>query len=276
MKCFGFSELFVSIICNCLKNQFISICLNGQRKGFFPTTRELRQRDPITSSLFILAEEVLSRGLSKLYADGGVKAFHTGRGIVLISHMLFADDTLLFLRGNKPSLEHLFGFLSKYEQSSGQRISKQKSSLICSARISQGRKLALSRLAQIPLKECPLTYLGCPLIKGRSRLKDFEEVVLKFKAKLEGWYAKLLSNMGRVILVQSVLNVVPIHLLSCLNLPKGILERLNSLMASFIWSGKGGVRKRHWISWSDLTKPKQEGGLGIRKLEDVQAAFRLK
>ena len=82
--------------------------------------------------------------------------------------------------------------------------------------------------------------------------------------------------MGRIVLIQSVLTSIPVHLLSSLNLPKGILARLKSIMASFLWSAKSGVKKRHWCSWNEISKPKEEGGLGIRKLEDVQKAFRIK
>ena len=134
----------------------------------------------------------------------------------------------------------------------------------------------LSRVANIPLKKCPLSYLGCPIIKGRAKLIYFEDLLQKFQARLQGWYTKLLSNMGRIVLIQSVLNSMPIHLLTSLNLPKGIISRMNSIMASFLWSGKANTRKRHWCSWKKITMPKEEGGLGFRKFEEVQQAFRMK
>ena len=134
----------------------------------------------------------------------------------------------------------------------------------------------LSHMAQIPLKSGPLTYLGCPIIRGRVKLIYFEELLTKFQNKLMGWYAKFLSNAGRVVLINSVLSSIPIHLLSVLNLPRGIIAKLNSAMANFFWSGKLNVNKRHWCSWRDITMPKKEGGLGIRKFEDIQQSFRMK
>lgn len=171
---------------------------------------------------------------------------------------------------------NLLKFVGRYEEASGQKVNKGKSSLYCSAKIPHVRQNMLSRVANIPLKQCPLSYLGCPIIKGRAKLIYFEELLQKFQARLQGWYTKLMSNMGRIVLIQSVLNSMPIHLLTSLSLPKGIISRMNSIMASFLWSGKANTRKRHWCSSKNITMPKEEGGLGFRKFEEVQQAFRMK
>ena len=273
---FGFFDLFVKLIANCLAKKYFSVCVNGMRRGFFPASRGLRQGDPMSPCLFILAEEVMSRGLKRLYQDGMVKGFHLGRGSMLVCHLLFADDTLVFLRGYRRSLVNLMNFLKVYELSSGQRVSLEKSSMFCSKHISMERRQVLTGIAGIPIKQCPFVYLGCPIIVGRTKVRYFESLIMKFKQKMEGWYAKLLSNMGRVLLAQVTLCVVPIHLLACLNLPVGVIRKLNSFIASFIWSSKMGVKKRHWVSWRNITLPKEEGGLGLRKFEDIQGAFRLK
>lgn len=64
------------------------------------SSRGLRQGDPLAPSLFIIAEEVLSRGLLALYASGAVKPFHVPRGCPATSHLLFADDTIIFTNGS--------------------------------------------------------------------------------------------------------------------------------------------------------------------------------
>jgi hypothetical protein len=69
-------------------------------------------------SFFIIAEEVFSRGLLALYAAGAVK-LHVPRGSpATSSHILFADDTIIFRNGSKRSLERLM------ESTSGQLINK--------------------------------------------------------------------------------------------------------------------------------------------------------
>ena len=59
-------------------------------------------------------------------------------------------------------------------------------------------------------------------------------------------------------------------------MPKGVIGKLNSIIAGFIWSSRLDVRKRHWVAWSKVTLPKHEGGLGVRKFEELQVAFSVK
>ena len=102
----------------------------------------------------------------------------------------------------------------------------------------------MSTFANIPIKSFPFNYLGCPLIKGRTKKIYFEDVLQKFRKRLDGWYTKMWSTMGRLILVKSILSSIPIHLLAFLNLLKVIKNKMNSIMAGFIWSNKARVKKR--------------------------------
>lgn len=69
--------------------------------GFFKSSRGLRQGDPLSPGLFLLAEEVLSRVLRKIFEDGSLGFYRGGRSFLPVSHLLFADDTLIFLNANK-------------------------------------------------------------------------------------------------------------------------------------------------------------------------------
>ena len=70
LSAFGFFSQVVKLIANCLENQHLSIPLNDRLFGFFKTSRGLRQGDPISHTLFILVEELLSRGLSSIFEKG--------------------------------------------------------------------------------------------------------------------------------------------------------------------------------------------------------------
>ncbi|XP_042483866.1 MDIS1-interacting receptor like kinase 2-like [Macadamia integrifolia] len=74
----------------------ISVLLNGGPVGYFGVERGLRQGDPISSMLFIIAEEVLCRGLSKLLANKSSKALSGPRGAITPTHILFVDDVFIF------------------------------------------------------------------------------------------------------------------------------------------------------------------------------------
>lgn len=127
---FGFSDMWIEFIKKMFTNCWFSIMLNGTIGGYFKSSRGLRQGDPLAPSLFILAEEVLSRGLYALMQNNVIHRFKSPRGCPLVSHLLFADDTIIFTNGNLRSLSNLMQFLKLYENASGQKINKQKSCFV--------------------------------------------------------------------------------------------------------------------------------------------------
>lgn len=104
--------------------------------------------DPIAPSLFILAEEVLSRGLTALAAQGKTKVYHVARGCTSITHLHFAGETILLTNGSKTSLSNsnLMKFLASYEKASGQRIHKAKSGFMVSPKAPPPELLSLQAL----------------------------------------------------------------------------------------------------------------------------------
>lgn len=132
LRKFGFSEVWLKFIQRMFTQCWFSVIFNGAVKGDFPSSRGLRQGDPLAPSLFILAEEALSRGLFTLFHSYSIKAFATSGNGPIISHLLYADDTIIFTNGTKSSLNKLMTFLSSYEAASGQLINKEKSCYILS------------------------------------------------------------------------------------------------------------------------------------------------
>ena len=83
----------------CITSVCFSVLVNGSPEGFFGSSRGLRQGDLLSPLLFLLIMEVLSRLLKKTEECNLFRGFHVGSVNsvgVRISHMLFADDTILF------------------------------------------------------------------------------------------------------------------------------------------------------------------------------------
>ena len=95
----GFGSRWLSWIKWCISTASFSVLINGSPAGFFPSSRDLRQGDPLSPYPFVIGMEALSCLINR--AAGGNYLFGSriadGRGEDLsISHLLYADDTLLF------------------------------------------------------------------------------------------------------------------------------------------------------------------------------------
>ena len=79
-----------------------------------------------------------------------------------------------------------------------------------------------------------------------------------------------------MILLRHVLSSIPIHTLSVFDVPMVVVDRINRILANFLWGDNEGSPKRHWVSWDMITNTCEEGGLGIRKFGDIMKALRMK
>lgn len=78
---------------------------------------------------------------------------------------------------------------------------------------------------------------------------------------------------GRVLLINYVINVVPIYTLSFYKAPKKVLKEIRSIESKFLWSGIELRKSINWVSWDRVCKIREEGGLGVKNTEIMNAAL---
>ncbi|KAM5546473.1 hypothetical protein ABKV19_002467, partial [Rosa sericea] len=270
LKQFGFSSRFRDMVHTILQSARLSILVNGSPHGFFSCARGVRQGDPLSPLLFCVAEEALSRGLSSLFSSGRVKSISLPRGCKL-THVLYADDLFIFCRGDVSSLNRLQLFLDSYGAASGQLVNKNKSTFYMGDSYSHRHK-HVQRILEFKSGVAPFTYLGVPIFMGKPRRVHLQSIADKAKARLAGWYEKLLSMAGRVQLVHDIFQSLFLHSFSVYLWPPSLLKHLSACVRNFIWSGNIAVRKMVTVSWRQVCAPKAESGLGLRDLQTLNRA----
>ena len=64
-----------------------------------------------------------------------------------------------------------------------------------------------------------------------------------------------------------------VHFLTSINPPGTIILYINNLLSRFLWGKQDDKAKFQWVAWSDICKPKDEGGLNLRCMFDLSSAY---
>lgn len=128
----------------------------------------MKQGDPLSLLLFCLAEEVLSKGISKLVNDEKLHLISGSIGVHVPSHVLYADDVIIFCRATQQNLSNLKNLFNRYAEISGQIISSRKSTFYLGATCSRRQSL-IAEFLGFSIGRLPFNYLGVPIFRGKSR-----------------------------------------------------------------------------------------------------------
>nr|AAO34487.1 putative reverse transcriptase [Oryza sativa Japonica Group]ABF97663.1 retrotransposon protein, putative, LINE subclass [Oryza sativa Japonica Group] len=110
-------------------------------------------------------------------------------------------------------------------------------------------------------------YLGLPTPSGRIKSGKFQSLKEKFEKRLSDWCEKNLSMGRKEVLIKSVLQALPMYMMSVSKIPVSLCEEYMQLIRKFWWGEDRHKRKVHWISWHQLVKPKSQGGISFRYLK---------
>ena len=247
----GFDERWVALAMETVITASYSVLLNGEPKGFIKPTRGIKQDDPLSLYLFLMCAEGLSAMLRKAKEQRRIQGILSCRGEVNISHLLFADDSLLFYQAKVEECRELLNILDSYEAASGQAINRGKTALFFSKNTRIGIKQDIQAMlgAQV-FNDCE-QYLGLPMVIGKSKVNTFKGVREKIAKRVIGWKEKFISKVGREIPIKNVAQVIPTYIMSIFRLPKHLCNDINSILARYWWGQIPDEKKVHWISWKE-------------------------
>ncbi|KAL0406172.1 UNVERIFIED_CONTAM: hypothetical protein Slati_3931100, partial [Sesamum latifolium] len=232
--------------------------------GSLVPERGLRQGDLSrpTSSYCAQSPLVLYYSMRNRTVEFGVLV---SRGAPSISHLLFADDTLIFSQASLENAQAIREVLETYRGASGQEINFSKSSMTFSRNTREEVCQYLAANLTIRRENKMELYLGLPSRMARSKRDLFATIRDRIWQKVTGWNDKLLSQACKEILIKAVIQAVPSYAMGCFKLPLTLLKEIQGTISRFWW-GNRGKNKTHWVSWNRLCESKLSGGLGFRHL----------
>lgn len=262
----GFAPKWVQWIMECVCSVSFSVLINGSPFGNFEPTRGLRQGDPLSPSLYILCADVLSSLMSEAVREGRIQGICVSNRGPAVSHLLFADDSLFFLKADHKNSSNLLKIFKEYGEASGQIINFDKSSITFGSKVYQATRERIMNTLQIPKVGGGGKYLGLPEQFGRKKKEMLQYIHDQLRKRIEGWQTKFLSTAGKETLIKSVAYAMPVYSMNCFQLPMELCAEIDSLIARFWWGTTQEKKKISWIAWKKLVTSKKEGGLGFRDL----------
>lgn len=270
LRCFGFSAKWIKWIEQRISTVSYSILLNGSAFEHFTPERGIRQGDPLSPFLFILCLEVVSRLLGQYENLAVIHGVPVCRYATPISHLMFADDLILFFRANYMKAGELSVIMDRYCKWSGQSISLKKSSVAFSSNTDGEVKAAILNMLQLNEMKVGSKYLGFPLFLSCSKRPAFADIKDKVLGRLAGWKSRVLSQAGRTTLIKSVASALPFYHISSFLMPKTWCSELDKMFKDFWWGFN--PRKQHHFTlkaWAAICHPKEMEGLGLRLMTDM-------
>ncbi|KAA3489015.1 reverse transcriptase [Gossypium australe] len=241
----GFAKNWVGLIMNCITTVSYAVNIIGMRGRSFQPSRGLRQSDPLSPFLFLICSEGLSSLIRSAKKNSLVKGAKASRKGPEISHLLFANDCMMFGEATEKGAKILKDILKEYESCSGQCVNFSKSTIFYSSNTFEESKEAVSTLLGVRSSLSPEKNLGLPNVVGRQKKEAFQNLLDRIALRIEG------NNT---------------YAMPCFLFPKALCEMIESKFARFWWQKGVGKQGIHWCQWRLLCRPKEEGGLGFRSM----------
>jgi hypothetical protein len=262
VKTFGFGPRFRGWLDLLYSDARATLKINNTMGIGFLIRRGVRQGDPLSPLLYVLAIE----GLAAMVR---VKKEHVGLDIPgggSIKYLMYADDTTIFARDQK-SIEAVKGILHTFEKASNARVNWKKSVGVNFGNVKI--RADLWRGTWLGEHEV-IKYLGVPITKDLNHALMWKKALQSIQTSFNSWRRQYMTMIGRKVIINAYVQPKITYLLQALPLDKGH-KAVESMMSRFLWGGKKAS-----ISMATCYLPAQDGGLGVRDLRVTEKIMQIK
>ncbi|CAM8995607.1 unnamed protein product [Rhodiola kirilowii] len=207
----GFDRMWVNKVMLCITTVSYRVKVNSWYTNTIIPRKGLRQGDPLSLYIFILCSKWLSLEIEARCRTRFLSGIKICRGVPNITHLFFADDCMIYARATEEDFAELKDILDRYEEVFGQRINFSKSDVLFSRNVDPVQKKLLANLMGVLAVQSHSKYLGLPLVMGQRKSDIFRFILDKVWSRVNGWKQKLLSIVGKEILIKSVLMATPLR-----------------------------------------------------------------
>jgi len=257
---FNFGQSFIRWVNTFYSNIQSCVMNNGFSSVHFDVMRGVRQGDPLSPYLFIIALETLA-----IYIRGSDEI----KGINLrdehdVKLTAFADDMTSFLKDDQ-SVDNLLKVLNDFGLCSGLKLNKSKLEACY-----LGTSSPTEFHTNVDIKSC-IEILGIffSYNKKEAAKSNFESILDSLKKKLNLWRWRNLTVLGRIQIVKTFAISKFLYRASQLPLSNEIIKSANKIIFDFIWKGKDKVKRRALINNIE------NGGLNMIHLESLIQAQKM-
>ncbi|CAJ2672826.1 unnamed protein product [Trifolium pratense] len=250
----GFAGKWMRWTKACIFNSSMSVLVNGSPTGDFKVGKGLRQGDPLSPFLFLIAAEGLTGMVNKAVDIGKFVGYKVN------------DDTVLLGEASWDNVRTIKTILRGFELVSGLKINFVKSKMY-GINVDANFLAAAASFLSCSFDSIPFKFLGISVGANPRRQDTWQPIVDSLTKRLSSWSGRNLSIGGRITLINSVLSSLPLYFFSFYKAPRCIINKLVRIQRNFLWGGGLEDKKLCWIKWEQVCIPKDKGGLGVKDLE---------